>query len=253
MLAGDILELSPDGTVERAHVGEVAAVFRPRSRGGMVIAIERGLALTETDDLHASVLAAPELWSDPNERMNEGGCDPAGAFYAGTTTYDHLPGGARLQRFDADLVPHPVLDDVTVSNGIEWSPDLGTAYYVDSTTRRVDRFSWTPELGLHDRRLFVTIDDGEPDGLTVDAEGGVWVALWGGSAVHRYESDGSLSEVVALPVRQVSAVAFYGEALDRLMITTSRKGLGGDAEPSAGALFTADVGVKGMPLREFSG
>ena len=185
--------------------------------------------------------------------MNEGGCDPAGLFYAGSTTYDHRPGGARLAWFGADLCPHPVLDDVTVSNGIEWSPDSRSAYYVDSTTLRVDRFAWTPERGLHDRRPFATVEGGEPDGLTVDAEGGVWVAVWGGSAVHRYDADGTLTEVVNLPVRQVSAVTFGGERLDRLFITTSRKGLGSAAEPAAGALFALDPGVRGLPVREFAG
>ncbi len=187
--------------------------------------------------------------------MNEGGCDPAGALYVGTTTYDHLPGWGTLFRFEADLAPRIVLDDVTVSNGIEWSPDGATAYYVDSTTLRIDRFSWPADAGLGDRRPFARIPAGagEPDGLTVDAEGGVWVALWGGSAVHRYAPGGELTEVVELPVRQVSAVAFAGPELDRLVITTSRKGLGDQAEAAAGALFTARPGVRGMPVREFDG
>ncbi len=254
MLAGDILELAPDGTIDRAHVGEVAAVFRPRRGPGTIVAIERGLAITDSDDLHAPVRALAPLWSDSRLRMNEGGCSPDGTFFAGSVTSDHEDGAATLYSFGADLAPTSVIDRVTVSNGIEWSPDGSLAYYVDSTTRRIDMFDWRASTGLRTRRTFAATGDvGEPDGLTVDAEGGVWVAMWGGSAVHRYSPSGQLSEVIRVPASQVSAVAFGGENLDQLYITTSRKGLGSDAEVGAGALFVADPGVRGMPVREFAG
>ncbi|HEY0261053.1 MAG TPA: SMP-30/gluconolactonase/LRE family protein [Lacisediminihabitans sp.] len=253
MLAGDILELLPDGSIDRAHVGDVAAVLRARVGGGLIIAVRRGLAITDDDSLHSPVHALPELWSDENLRMNEGGCDPSGAFYAGSVTYDHTPGAAELWRVGPDLRPQRVLGDVTVSNGLEWSPDGGLAYYVDSVTHRIDVFDWDAVAGFTDRRAFVTIEtEAEPDGITVDADGGIWVALHGGSSVRRYTSDGRLDEVIEVPVRQVTAVTFAGPALDQLVITTSRKGLGAQAEPLAGALFAVMPGVHGRAAKEFA-
>jgi sugar lactone lactonase YvrE len=116
-------------------------------------------------------------------------------------------------------------------------------------------FDHDPLAGLTGRRPFVRLgpDDGGPDGLTVDAEGGVWVALWGGGCVRRYTSEGVLDGVVEVPARQVTACTFGGDRLDQLFITTSRQGLEPDEEPVAGALFSADVGVRGRPVHAFAG
>lgn len=254
MLAGDVLELRADGSVGRCHVGSVAALIRPRRGGGHVIAGERGLLLAGDDRLDAPLRALPEVWSDDTVRMNEGGCDPQGNLYLGSMAYDARPGGGRLYRFGPDGSVQVILESVTVSNGLEWSPSGGLAYYVDTSTGRVDVFDWTIETGLSHRRPFVAVEcDGGPDGLTVDAEGGVWVALYGGSAVHRYAPDGQLDEVVELPVSQVTAVAFAGEELDQLIITTSRQGRGEAAELGAGALFGANPGIRGLPVRAYAG
>lgn len=252
MLAGDILSLAADGSIRRRHVGSVAAAVRPRRGGGAVIGVERGFALEQPD---GTIVTLPPLWSDPNLRMNEGGCDPDGRFYCGSMPYDRTPGAGSLYRLDPDRTTTVVLDTVTISNGLDWSPDGSRAYYVDTDTGRVDVFDYTPDAGLHARRAFVVVapDVGRPDGLTVDAEGGVWVALHRGGAVHRYTADGELSEVVEVPPRKVTACALGGERLDRLFITTSREGLAPDEDPLAGALFVADVGVRGLPVREFAG
>jgi sugar lactone lactonase YvrE len=148
-----------------------------------------------------------------------------------------------------------VLDGVTISNGLDWSPDGSLAYYNDTATHRVDVFDHDRDAGLTGRRPFVRLpDDGNPDGLTVDAEGGVWVALYGGGAVHRYGADGRLDAVVEVPTAKVTACTLGGgPALDQLFITTSREGLGPDDDPLAGALFRADAGVAGLPVREFAG
>jgi len=253
MLAGDILELT-DGSGRRHHVGSVAAVIRPRRGGGHVLVGERGLLLADDDRLDAPVRALPDVWSDHTVRMNEGGCDPAGNLIVGSMAYDSHPGGAKLYRIGPDGVPQVVLDAVTVSNGLDWSPDGTRAYYNDTPTGRVDVFDWSVESGLVNRRPFVTIEaEGGPDGLTVDAEGGVWVALFGGSAVHRYSPEATLDEVIDIPASQVTAVTFAGANLDQLIITTSRHGLGDSAEPLAGALFTASPGVRGVPVREYAG
>lgn len=254
MMAGDILELQPDGSVAREHVATVACVIRPRQSGGQVVVGERGLLLADGDDLAAPRRALPEVFADPGVRFNEGGCDPAGNLYVGSMAYDSRPGAGSLYRFDPSGAAEVVLPSVTISNGLEWSPDDTLAYYADTPTNRVDVFDWSAEAGLTNRRPFVSIEgEGGPDGLTVDAEGGVWVALYGGSAVRRYDATGRLDEVVELPVHQVTAVTFAGADLDQLFITTSRQGLGASAEPLAGAVFTASPQVRGRPVRPYAG
>ena len=251
MLAGDVLSLADAGTVGRRHVGQVAAALRPRTAGGAVLAVERGFALEEAD---GSVTRLDPVWTDESIRMNEGGCDPDGRFYCGSMAYDASTGAAALYRLDVDGTVHRVLDGVTISNGLEWSPDGSLAYYVDTPTHRIDVFDYDAERGLTGRRPFVRIpDDGNPDGLTVDAEGGVWVALFGGGAVHRYTSEGRLDAVVELPTPQVTACTLGGPQLDQLFITTSREGMGPDDDPLAGSLFRVDAGVRGLPVRAFAG
>src|SRR5918994_5795327 len=169
MLAGDVLSLGRDGSVRRTHVGGVAAAVRPRRGGGAVIAVERGFALEEPD---GTLTTLDPVWTDPSVRMNEGGCDPDGRFWCGSMAYDQRAGGAALYRLDPDGSVRCVLDGVTVSNGLEWSPDGSLAYYDDTATHRTDVFDYDPDAGLTGRRPFVEYrDDENPDGLTVDAEG----------------------------------------------------------------------------------
>jgi sugar lactone lactonase YvrE len=251
MLAGDVLSLESDGTVQRSHVGTVAAALRPRRGGGAVIAVERGFALQDADGTRTDLDA---VWDDRSIRMNEGGCDPDGRFWCGSVAYDQRTGAAALYRLDADHSVRRVLDGVTISNGLDWSPDGSLAYYDDTATHRIDVFDYDARTGLTGRRPFVVLTDGDhPDGLTVDAEGGVWVALNGSGVVHRYTPAGVLDEVVELPTAQVTACTFGGPDLDQLFITTSREGMGPDDDPIAGSLFRADVGVPGLPVREFGG
>jgi sugar lactone lactonase YvrE len=251
MLAGDVLSLAGDGTVRRSHVGDVAAAVRPRRGGGAVIAVERGFTLEDAD---GALTPLEPVWSDTGVRMNEGSCDPDGRFWCGSMAYDERPGAAALYRLDPDRSVHRVLEGVTISNGLDWSPDGSLAYYDDTATHRVDVFDYDRDAGLTGRRPFVQLpDDGNPDGLTVDAEGGVWVALFGSGVVHRYTRAGVLDGVVEVPAAQVTACTFGGPRLDRLYITTSRENLPPEADPLAGALFAVDAGVAGRPVREFAG
>lgn len=251
MLAGDVLSLRDDESIERRHVGAVAAVVRPRRGGGAVIGVERGFALEAPD---GTLSYLEELWTHDNVRMNEGGCDPDGRFYCGSMAYDMAPGAGSLYRLDPDGSVRVVVEGVTISNGLEWTPDGSRAYYSDTGTSRVDVFDYDRESGLTDRRPFVEIsDDGGPDGLTVDAEGGVWLALYNGGAVHHYSSEGVLDEVVEVAARQVTACTFGGPDLDELFITTSRENLEPGDDPLAGSLFRAVPGVSGLPVREFAG
>jgi sugar lactone lactonase YvrE len=249
MLAGDVLSLGSDGAVERRHVGEIAAALRPRRGGGAVIGIERGFALQDRD---GRIRPLAEVWSDPSVRMNEGGCDPDGRFYCGSMAYDQRPGAASLYRLDPDETVHIVLENVTLSNGLDWSPDGRLAYYTDTATHSISVFDYDPDSGLTGRRPFVALES-NPDGLTVDAEGGVWTALYDGGAVRRYAPEGRLDAVIEVPARKVTVCTFGGGRMDELFITTSREGLEPGDDPRAGALFRALPGVTGLPVREFAG
>ncbi|MBB2947308.1 sugar lactone lactonase YvrE [Actinoplanes lutulentus] len=251
MLEGDILGRAAGSTaIERRHIDPIAAALRPRRDGGTIIAGENSFLLLNGDGRIEQRITVPG-WR-PGTRMNEGGCDPHGAFYAGSMSYDATPGAGRLYRLSPTGEIDVVLDAVTISNGLAWSPDGALAYYVDTATGRIDVFDSDPTTGLTGRRPPVAIppEQGSPDGLTVDAEGHLWVALWNGAAVHRYTPDGRLDDAVALPVSQVTACTFGGAALDELYITTSRHALD-DPEPAAGAVFRARVGVTGLPALSY--
>lgn len=252
MLAGDVLSLRADGQISRRHVGEIAAAIRPRAAGGAVIGVERGFALEDPD---GTLTHLPPVWGDKGVRMNEGGCDPDGRFHCGSMAYDKREGAAALYRLDPDRSVHTVLENVTISNGLEWSPDGTRAYYDDTATGQVAIFDYDRDSGLTGGRTFVSIpeDAGHPDGLTVDSEGGVWVALNKGGAVHRYTAAGVLDEVIEVPTPLVTACTFGGERLDELFITTSREGMQPHEDPVAGSLFRAAVGVRGLPVRPFAG
>ena len=249
LLAGDVLTLRPDGSVDRMHVGDVAAFVRPRTTGGWVVATERGLARAD----EADGIPTPwfDLWYDPSVRMNEGGVDGEGRLWAGTMGYDRVPGSALLYRVDATGHVTTLLPDVTISNGIDLSPDGRLAYYDDTPTGRTDVFT-VIDGELTDRRPFVTHDVGHPDGLTVDSAGNVWVALNGAGRVRCHSPEGEMLAEVVLPVRLTTACTFGGDDLRDLYVTTSRENLD-DPEPQAGAVFRVRVAVPGLPVRAFTG
>jgi sugar lactone lactonase YvrE len=198
----------------------------------------------------------PEVWADPTVRMNDGGCDPQGRFYCGSMAYDEAPGRGTLYRLDPDRSVRVVLDGLTISNGLAWSPNGYTAYHVDSPTQTVRAYAFDADRGrLEDGHVVVVIDaaDGTPDGLTVDADGNLWVALWDGGAVRHYSASGELLDVVAVPARRVTACTLGGVDLDTLFITTSRVDVPPGEQPAAGALFIAHPGVRGLPTATFLG
>lgn len=249
LLAGDVLTLTPSGDVSRVHVGRVAAALRPRSLGGAVVATERGFSLARSADL-GDLEPGPDLWTDPGVRFNDGGCDPDGNFFCGSMAYSTAQGAGTLWRLGTDGRAIDVLDGVTISNGLCWSPDGSLAYYNDTPTRQIDVFDWAAGE-LSNRRRFVAVP-GQPDGLCVDAEGGVWVALYGGSVVHRYSTTGSLEEIVELPVTNVTSCTFGGTDLRTLFITTTRENVPAGEQPLAGAVFACRVGVSGLPTRPYA-
>ena len=186
-------------------------------------------------------------------RMNDGKCDSQGRFWAGTMAHDESAGAGGFYVLDEGDGVRQVLRDVGISNGLGWSPDDALMYYIDSQTRAVDVFDFDADAGsLANRRHLVEVPEPEgiPDGLCVDRDGFVWVALWSGSAVHRYSPDGRLDTKIELPVTHPTSVAFGGRDLQDLYITTARCALT-DAQiseqPDAGALFRCQPGAVGLP------
>jgi sugar lactone lactonase YvrE len=252
LLAGDILSLD-DGLIDRFPISEVAAVIRRRAKGGFVVAVERGFAFVD-DDLQ-SVEFLPEVFGSPTVRMNEGGCDPQGRFYCGSMAYAETPGGGSLYRMDAGRSVHVVLEGVSISNGLQWSADGSKVFYNDSPSGRVDVFDFDADTAeFSHRRPFATpVTDGVPDGMAIDAEDGIWTALWGGSAVQHFDAAGKLVEKIELPVSHVSACTFGGPNLSTLFITTSRLAIAEGEEPEAGAIFSVETDVRGAVPHTFAG
>lgn len=242
------------------EVGQPVGAAALRAAGGLVLALERGFGQLDLENGQVELIAPVET-DEPGNRMNDGKCDPAGRFWAGTMAYDwqRRAGAGALYRLDPDGRVERMLGGVTLSNGLDWSPDGRQMYYVDTPTRRIDVFDFDLERGrIANRRPFVELgpEDGFPDGLTVDAEGFVWVALYQGWSVRRYAPDGSLAQTVQLPVAQVTACAFGGTDLGDLYITTASERFTADdfrREPHAGGLFRCRPGVVGRPPGRFAG
>jgi sugar lactone lactonase YvrE len=240
--------------------GDTVGFAVPAAAGGWLLGAGAGITRL-TADGEAQVLI--ELTGEGGSkqsgtRMNDGACDRAGRFFGGTMAFDERPGAGTLYRLDLDGSVAVVLDGLTVSNGLGWSPDDRTMYLSDSGTKTVWAFDYDLDSGSFGRRRvlldFSADDDGVADGLTVDDEGCLWTALWGGGQVRRYSPAGELLAVVDVPgVQNTTSCAFAG---DLLVISTSRHGLDDDAraaQPDAGRLFTVRPGVGGPPAHPYRG
>ena len=252
---GDDGHLEPVRTLQVGrHVGAAA----PAVAGGYVLAAAGGFWHAD-DDGGLRELAQPEA-GRTDVRMNDGICDPQGRFWAGTMAYAETPGAGRLYRLELDGSCTLVLDGLTISNGMGWSPDATTMYLADSGVGDVFAFDFDPSGGtLDQRRTFahVSVPGAAPDGLTVDSDGDVWVALWNGGAVARYAPDGSLRETLPVPVDRPTSCAFGGRDGATLFVTTSREGLDPAAlarQPHAGHVLCLDgLGVTGPPCTPYRG
>ena len=251
--AGGTVEALTTVTLDR-HVGAAA----PVEGGGYVLAAGQGFLFLD-DSGGVRELAQPEK-GHTAVRMNDGACDAEGRFWAGTMAYDVTPGAGVLYRLELDGSCTTILTGLTISNGIGWSPDGKTMYLNDSGTGLVEAFDFDPASGdIGGRRTLVSIPGPNigPDGLTVDEEGGIWVAVWGGGEIRRYDPEGALVETVHLPVERPTSCAFGGPDRSSLFITTARNGLDEDQlarQPDAGRLFRVDgLGVSGMPCLPYRG
>ncbi|MCX4726792.1 SMP-30/gluconolactonase/LRE family protein [Streptomyces sp. NBC_00963] len=232
--------------VTEQHVGAA----KPRAGGGLVVNLRDGVGLYAPGGGAFSWLVHDPV---PGRRANDAAVAPDGALWAGTMRYaEGDPGGGTLSRIAPDGAVSGTLA-VGVSNGTGWSPDGSLMYYVDTPTRRIDVFDFDGELP-HNRRVFATVEPGAgfPDGLTVDADGCVWVALWDGAAVRRYTPAGALDRTVALAVQRPTACAFGGRELRDLYISTARGGLTAP-HPLSGSLLVVPGAGQGLPQPPFAG
>ena len=252
---------TPATGADRAiDVGQPVGTVVPRRSGGVMVALRDGFAALDTETGRLTMIADPEAHL-PDNRFNDGKCDPAGRFWAGTMRQaEDRKGGGSLYRLDPDLSVHKMLGDITVSNGIAWSVDARTMYFIDTPTMTVAAFDYNRETGdIANPKPVVSAHDGPgfPDGMTIDAEGMLWVAYWGGWRVVRWNPHtGEALAVIELPVERVTAPWFGGPNLDELYITTARVGLddaGLTGQPHAGSIFVARPGVRGLPAFEFAG
>jgi len=215
-----------------------------------------GIYLADADGANLRLLASVEA-EDTTCRMNDAACDPQGRLWAGTMSFEAVPGAGTLYRIDPDGTVTAVLHDLTISNGLGWSPDGRRMYFIDSPTRRIDVLDFDAEDGtVHDRRCFLDVSDvaGVPDGLTMDTDGGIWVAFWGGAQVRRYGHDAVLTDIVQVPVPQPTACAFGGPDGQDLYITSARLGLDLaelQAAELSGSLFVCRPGYQGSAARAF--
>ncbi len=256
IMAGAVHQFEPASGSDRSfRVGQPVGAAVPRAAGGLVLALRDGIATVEDGPGELRWLASLER-DMSRTRMNDAACDAAGRLWAGTMDMSQSEPIGSLYRIDPDGSVETALTGVTISNGLGWSPDGGTLYYVDTPLKRVDAFDFEPLRGaISRRRTLIEIEEGagSPDGLTVDEEGCIWLALWEGWSVRRYHPDGRLLGVVEVPAARVTSCAFGGARFETLYITSARPEAADVRQPSAGGIFVARPGPRGLPAPVFAG
>lgn len=237
------------------HMGQYVGAAVPSKTGGVVLALQHGFYNFYPDTEELKYIVDPES-NLPNNRFNDGKCDPAGRFWAGTMSLDGISKAGALYCLETDYAVKMILKDVTTSNGLAWSPDHRTMYYIDTPTQQVAAYDYDYETAtISNKRIVIHFSDvrGNPDGMTIDEEGMLWIAEWGGYQVARWNPHtGEILEVIPIPAAQVTSCAFGGEQLDVLYITTASVGQENEADqPFAGGLFSIKTKVKGLKTYAF--
>ena len=245
-----------DGSDHSCRLPDPVGAVVPRARGGLAVAFGMRFGLLDEDSGQVSELARVHK----GDRMNDGACDPAGRFWAGTMTDAQTAAGSALYVLEPNAAVHEALSGVTLSNGLAWSPSGDLLYYADTPLQRVDVFDYDVASGqLSNRRTVVDLADadGRPDGLTTDADGNLWVAMARGRQVRCHRPDGRLEHVVSIPAPSVTSCAFGGPSLTELYVTTARWFATPEhlsEYPQAGAVFRVDgLGARGLPSHRFAG
>lgn len=239
--------------------GQMIGTVVPAESGNLIIALEKGFYQFNPATGSKQFIANPEQDIYGN-RFNDGKCDPAGRFWAGTMSLNGESKAGALYRLDPDSSVHKMIDNVSVSNGIVWSTDHRRMYYIDTPTHEVVVWEYNNETGeISNPQTAIKIPEGMgfPDGMTIDAEGNLWIALWNGSAVGCWNPEsGELLRTIDVPAKNVTSCAFGDKDLGTLYITTARIGTREEELekfPHAGGLFKVRPGVKGVEAFFFKG
>jgi sugar lactone lactonase YvrE len=244
-------------THEARSTGDLLGAAVPSRDGRWLLAQNRSLALFDWDQSKSQVVATldSEL---PRNRCNDGKCDPQGRFWFGTMNMDNVAEAGTLYCLNAAGECHARQECVTISNGLAWSEDSRVMFYIDSPTRRVDAFDFDAAEGrIANRRTLIEFgeQDGWPDGMTIDANGCLWIAMWGGSKIAVVDSsNGARVAEMAMPVSQPTSCTFGGEDLRDLFVTSAWEGMSKqqrDAEPLAGSVFHLRTEVTGQPVHSY--
>jgi sugar lactone lactonase YvrE len=230
----------------------------PRKHGGLVLTQRSSFVSLDLDPCKLAPLCTLTE-EPPTNRFNDGKCDPRGRFIAGTMDLGESEPTGSLYSFDGTSVTK-LLSNITISNGLTWSPDYKTFYYIDTPTREVKAFDYDLETGITANgrtAICIPASFGWPDGMTSDMQGNLWIAMWGGAQVTKWNPrTDQLLESIPVPAKNVSSCVFGGKNRNELYITSARKGLDGAAleeYPLTGGLFRLQTGVDGMPTFEFAG
>ncbi|WP_339241488.1 SMP-30/gluconolactonase/LRE family protein [Paenibacillus sp. FSL R5-0517] len=245
------------GQDQAYDVGEHVGAVVPYRGDEVVVALRSGFHTFHliTGELHA--IEDPEQDKDTN-RFNDGKCDAKGRFWAGTMSMNNKSKAGSLYCLEEGQPVRTMVQGVSTSNGLGWSPDRKTMYYIDTPTRSIDRFDFDLTAGTIQNRtsvIHIPEEFGFPDGMTVDGEGMLWVAHWGGGRITRWNPDTSeLLQQIDIPADQVTSCCFGGPDLEELYITTARIGIKEErlkATPDAGSLFVVRPGVKGQETHAY--
>lgn len=247
-----------DGRDDYLQLDETVGCVAPRRDGGLVAALHASFWTLDGRGGQRTFLASVD--EPASNRFNDGKCDPAGRLLAGTMDMGEKNPSGNLYSLEAGKPPRKLLDGVVISNGLAWSPDYKTFYHIDTPTRQVRAYDYDLDTGNLSRpRLAVEVPAamGWPDGMTSDMEGKLWIALWGGARVGRWDpASGRLEAEVAVPALQSSSCVFGGPRRDILFVTSARVGMDEAAlarYPLSGGLFQIQTQTEGMPAFEFTG
>lgn len=249
---GEIFENDLEtGEQSRTKVDTLVGAVAPReSQDGFAVAVTEGFGLVTGGVLEIVDAALPEVF----RRMNDAKVDSRGRMWAGSTHMEFVPGVGALHRWNGDAPSVTIASGFTLPNGLGWNVDDSLMYLADSFASTILVARFHADEGMVDEfQPIVTVDGALPDGMTIDVDGFIWVALWGGSEVRRYSPAGQLVEIVPMPVPQPSSCAFGGDGT--LYITSARAGLSDEelkAAPLSGSVFALSTNTRGVPVRPFA-
>lgn len=258
ILSGLFNEYDPKTKTNKSYdIGEHVGAAVPREKGGFILAKKSGFATFNPDNEKITPIGDPES-DKPGNRFNDGKCDPAGRFWAGTMAYDVSEGAGSLYCLSKNARIEKKLSDITISNGLAWNQNADKFYHIDSPTGNIYSYSFNLKTGAISNRNIarnISQDIGFPDGMTIDTDDKLWIAIYGGSRVLRIDpKTGETLMEIHLPVPKITSCTFGGKDLNELYITTCREYMSDEdieKAPYSGSLFKVKIPYYGRPVHRF--